>query len=156
MIWFPCKSCGKTHGRPESSIGSMIFCDCGHGNLVPWESTAAAPEVPATPATPAPPPTSGPIPYPLADEGDLPEVLPRVRRRDGRRQSDPAWCLNHEAVASQATCADCGEAFCGACVVSFQGKTLCGPCKNLRVRSLTRPPRVSGLAVTSTILALFT
>src|SRR5437588_8008736 len=43
MIWFTCKKCGKTHGRAENSAGSMIFCDCGHGSLVPWESTAPEP-----------------------------------------------------------------------------------------------------------------
>jgi hypothetical protein len=78
------------------------------------------------------------------------------RARTTRRRPDPAFCLNHETVASQHKCPDCGEAFCGDCVVVFQGRTLCGPCKNLRVRRLTQPSRVSGLAVTSVILALVT
>ena len=47
MIWFTCKQCGKTHGRPENSVGSLVFCECGAGNTVPWESTVAEPEQPA-------------------------------------------------------------------------------------------------------------
>jgi hypothetical protein len=157
MIWFICKQCGKTHGRPESSVGSMIFCDCGHGNLVPWESTAPAPETPpeAPAAAPAPTPGLPSVPLPLGGADDLPEVLPRPRRR-GRPQPDPAVCLNHETVASKHKCPDCGEAFCDNCVAPFQGQTLCGPCKNFRVRTLSRPPRVSGLAVVSAVLALIT
>ena len=45
MIWFTCKKCGKTHGRTETSAGTMVFCECGNGNTVPWESTAAPPAV---------------------------------------------------------------------------------------------------------------
>src|SRR5271156_3655754 len=46
MIHFTCKKCGKTHSRPDSTGGTMIFCDCGHGNTVPWESTVAEPANP--------------------------------------------------------------------------------------------------------------
>src|SRR5262249_16114600 len=46
MIWFSCKQCGKVHGRAENSAGTLVFCDCGQGNTVPWESTAAEPEEP--------------------------------------------------------------------------------------------------------------
>jgi len=151
MIWFTCKQCGKTHGRPEGSVGSMIFCDCGQGNTVPWESTVAEPETPPAPAAPT---AGSTTPIPLRPEDDLPQILPRVRRRPGRRQSDPAYCLNHETVASQHKCWDCGEAFCADCVVTLQGTLLCGPCKNYRVRRLLRPPRLSGLALTSALLAL--
>ena len=47
MIWFQCKKCGKTHSRPDSSAGTMIFCNSGHGNTIPWESTATEPAAPA-------------------------------------------------------------------------------------------------------------
>jgi hypothetical protein len=157
MIWFTCKQCGKTHGRPESSIGSMIFCDCGQGNLVPWESTTTEPETPlATEPPPVPPAAEVPTATPLPVSDALPEIPVRMGRRAGRRQRDPAFCFNHEAVASRHTCPDCGEAFCGDCVVTLQGATLCGPCKNYRIRKLTRPSRVSGMAVTSALMALLT
>jgi hypothetical protein len=149
MIWFPCKECGKIHGRPDNSAGAMIFCDCGQSLVVPWESTAAAPEPALASAEPAP------AVIPLAKESNLPEILPRVRRRSSPRRADPAYCLNHETVLSQHKCPDCGEAFCGDCVVTFQGTTLCGPCKNYRVRRLLRPPQLSGLALTSALLAFF-
>ena len=49
MIWFACKQCGKVHSRPESAAGAMVFCDCGQGCIVPWESTAPEPEAEAEP-----------------------------------------------------------------------------------------------------------
>jgi hypothetical protein len=114
------------------------------------------PPLPA-PAGPPPLPADFDAPViPLAEEEPPPAVVPRPRRRPGRRQPDPAFCLNHETVASQHKCADCGEAFCADCVVIFQGKAVCGPCKNYRVRLLTRPARVSGLAVAAVILAILT
>jgi hypothetical protein len=151
MIWFTCRQCGKAHGRPESSVGSMIFCECGQGNTVPWESTIAAPETPSAPAQ-----SSAPVAIPLQVEDELPQILPQVRRRSTRRQPDPAFCLNHETVPSQHKCPDCGEAFCADCVLTFQDTTLCGPCKNYRVRRMMRPPQLSGFALTSVLLALMT
>src|SRR5262245_61714735 len=84
MIWFACKKCGKTHNRPDSSAGTMVFCDCGNGITVPWESTTAEPpsaapvHVPKVPdlapiqfdpvVVPAPPGSSSPPPpstYPV-------------------------------------------------------------------------------------------
>ena len=58
MIWFSCPKCGKTHGRPENSAGTMVFCECGQGNRVPWESTVAEPppQVPALSSLPMPAP----------------------------------------------------------------------------------------------------
>jgi hypothetical protein len=172
MIWFQCKQCGKTHGRPDNSVGSMIFCECGQGLVVPWESTVAAPVTLSASAAPLTLPSSpggggrgegeggaaAPMPtaIPLEKESGLPEILPRVRRRWSRRRPDPAYCLNHETVASQHKCPDCGEAFCGDCVLTFQGTTLCGPCKNYRARRMVRPPRLSGLALSSALLALIT
>lgn len=166
MIWFTCKQCGKTHGRAETSIGTLIFCECGEGNLVPWESTTAEP--PQQPAEPPPPPPDVPAPKlepltfePPAGARDKPyDVLPpartprsRVRRRV---RTDPNVCLNHSATPKKETCADCQEAFCVECLVTFQGETLCGPCKNFRIHALDTPPRLSTFALISVGLALVT
>src|SRR5262245_43586005 len=63
MIWFPCKTCGKKHKRPDEAAGSLVFCSCGEANRVPWESTTTADEVPTeappAPATPPAAPASG-------------------------------------------------------------------------------------------------
>jgi hypothetical protein len=197
MIWFPCKHCGKVHGRPENSAGTMIFCDCGQGVTVPWESTAA-PTAPAStaelptamPAVEAPAlgaamPLPGPRLEPLKFES-VPVVAPvsppplpsrrdergprfddrdrerdrdydrprRPEKRPARYRPDPNFCLNHPALASKQTCADCREAFCTDCVVAFQGEALCGPCKNFRARTLEVAPKVSGAALTSLIMGL--
>ena len=81
MIWFACRQCGKQHGRPETSVGATIFCDCGQPNVVPWESTIPEPE---RPAVPVPPPLPELRPIPLDDEAPprrtrppaLPPALP--------------------------------------------------------------------------------
>lgn len=153
MIWFACKQCGKVHGRSESSVGSMIFCGCGQGLTVPWESTA--PE----PAPDAPGPVLAPVQFDAPTDEDrprrliIPPPLPeRKPRRTGPR--DPNACLNHEDRPKTANCPDCGEGFCSSCLVAFRGQTLCGPCKNLRVRALARPPQVSGWALGSFAAAL--
>ncbi len=149
MIWFTCKQCGKTHGRSEGSAGTMIFCECGYGNLVPWESTAPTPQTTEEDSSSVP--TLGPVKF---DRKERPADR-RGRRRPSRPlRPNPDFCLNHETVRSQMTCADCKEAFCSACVVELEGETLCGPCKNYRVRSWQQPPRVSGYALSSVILAL--
>ena len=46
--------------------------------------------------------------------------------------------------------------FCAACVVSFQGKNRCGPCKNFRARGLHRTGRLAPLAVLTLVVALVT
>jgi hypothetical protein len=162
MIWFSCKQCGKVQGRPENSAGTLIFCDCGQGNTVPWESTASEPEAPLPVAVPALP--TGPKLEPLSfDPGTSPPPLPstpapraRSRRRPQRYRPDPNYCLNHEGVPSQKTCAACEEAFCNDCIALFQGVNTCGPCKNFQLRALQKPPRISGLALSSLVLALLT
>jgi hypothetical protein len=73
---------------------------------------------------------------------------PAVRRRD------PAYCFNHQDTPVQHSCAACGEKFCGDCVLTFQGKTLCGPCKNFQVRGRQRPPRISVMAIFSPLVAM--
>jgi len=39
-------------------------------------------------------------------------------------------------------------------VVALQGQTLCGPCKNFRVRGLNRPGHFSPLAIIALVLSL--
>lgn len=129
MIWFTCKQCGKRHGRPDETSGSLLFCECGQANRVPWDSTALEP------------PTLEP-----ADARPSSRPAPRTR--------DPGRCLNHPSEPSETRCLACGEAFCAGCIVTLQGATLCGPCKNYRLQRLQRPPRLSGLALVALILGL--
>jgi hypothetical protein len=165
MIWFACSRCGKKHGRPDSSIGSYIFCDCGQGNTVPWESTVEAPEVVAEPVEAPLPPPLPPVlprmePIPVSEE-QIPVVRRpasregRERRRERRPVRDPNRCLNHQDLPAETICVGCEERFCKHCVVTFQGKVYCGPCKNKEIRTLVRPPRPSYLAIFSPVLALF-
>jgi hypothetical protein len=153
MIWFACKSCGKQHGRAENLAGTMVFCDCGQGNRVPWSSTVPEPEPepePARAAEPAPVPPRQPAAPPPPIE-DFPSPPPR--RREPRR-INPAFCLNHEDDASTAVCAACRCSFCAACVATLQETTLCGPCKNFRVRGLHRRSHVAPLAIAAFVVAL--
>ncbi len=145
MIWFRCKQCGKTHGREEALAGILVFCDCGEGNRVPPESTAPGPAVPPPPEPPLAPRRPG---------EDSPVPRRRWRRGAAPLTSDPERCRNHPEQPRAAVCDACGEPFCAACVVSLQGKTLCGPCKDFRSRAARRPPRVSALAVASLLVAL--
>jgi hypothetical protein len=164
MIWFGCKQCGKVHGRPEHSIGAMIFCDCGQGLTVPWESTVTEPANAAA-LEAAQRAQAAPKPEPLRAEPlnfELPapsrraasEPPPRSRRsRRGRGEPDPAVCFNHDTLPKQHVCAECELSFCDACVATFRGRLLCGPCKNYEARLLQRAPRVSGWALVSFFLA---
>jgi hypothetical protein len=147
MIWFACKQCGKHHGRAEGLAGTLVFCECGQGNRVPWASTVAEPELEEAQPMPSAPPRH--------EDRREPE-FPRPRYSRGRRRPNPAYCLNHEETPKEATCDACHCSFCSACVVAMQGRTLCGPCKNFRVRKQTRPPRLASLAIVAFILALVT
>ena len=40
-------------------------------------------------------------------------------------------CQNHPAIVAAAPCASCGQPFCDSCLVQFQGRRVCGPCRNL-------------------------
>jgi hypothetical protein len=154
MIWFACKQCGKRHGRAEHLAGTLVFCECGHGNRVPWSSTVAEP--PPEEARPVPPP-SAPRPRaprpPLDDERREPEFFPPRRSRE-RRRINSAYCLNHDETPKDVICEACHCSFCSACVVALQGQTLCGPCKNFRVGGSSRPARLSPLAIVAFVLAL--
>src|SRR5438876_4072272 len=78
MISFTCKQCGKVHTRPESAAGTMIFCTCGQGTRVPWESTAADPgsaaeAAPMVEVEPVAPDLAGPRLEPITfDAGAVP------------------------------------------------------------------------------------
>jgi hypothetical protein len=148
MTWFACKKCGKRHQQPADAAGSLVFCECGQANRVPWESTVPAPEKPRAGDEDRPRPPR----RRWAEADDEDEPSPRGRRAARRR--DPSHCLNHEGAPATDTCPDCGEAFCPRCAVEFQGRRLCGPCKNYRVRRMQRPPGVSGLAVGALIAGL--
>jgi hypothetical protein len=133
MIWFACKHCGKRHKQPDEAAGSLVFCECGRSNRVPWESTAPEPREAAEPA---------------------PRRGPRRRARREPPPRDPEYCLTHEEAPSVHTCPDCGESFCARCLVEFQGLRLCGPCKNYRVRKLQRRPQIAGVAIAALIAGL--
>jgi hypothetical protein len=152
MIWFACKQCGKVHGRPESSAGALVFCECGHGNFVPWESTAAAPEVEAVELPAAP--DLAPVTFePEAKPPASAEARPRRGRGEKR---DPERCFNHQDMVKANQCADCGEPFCADCLVTLQDESLCGPCKNFRARRMELAPSHSSLAAASLVLAFLT
>src|SRR5688572_21149099 len=175
MIWFACSKCAKVHGRAENAIGAMIFCECGQGLSVPWESTAPEPaQLPATAAptsgTPPlrveplsfgevsrPPRAERPRPAPAWEGGErerVSEPPPRVGRRGPRFQFDPNLCFNHDGRAKQKVCDECDLPFCDDCVVAFRGRTLCGPCKNHESKLLQRPPLTYGLAIASCLGAI--
>jgi len=188
MIWFTCKKCSKKHGKADNLAGTMVFCDCGQGNTVPWQSTTSAPETPPEPPRRAAPPPPRPLPRedrgrdrdwdrppappprrprydddwedrpptapaPPVDDASAGDLLRRRREKVFRRHR-PGFCFNHDDVATDKTCADCKEYFCPRCVVEVQGTMLCGPCKNFRIRGLSRPGRVPGLAVVALVVGL--
>jgi hypothetical protein len=151
MIRFSCKQCGKHFERSDATAGTLVFCDCGVGNRVPWESTLTAEEAATVPGQP--PDDSLPA--------DREESEPPVRRRRDRlerrtAERNPEFCFNHQDRPSEATCADCGEALCLNCTLTLQGQTLCGPCKNFRIRTVQRPRQFSLFALFSILLGLFT
>ncbi len=177
MIWFSCKQCGKTHGRDENSAGTMVFCTCGQGITVPWESTAppAAPEAMPTTNTPKGPDlapiqfdpvivgTSGPIDSPKSSSpgerrstSARDEEEERPYRRGKNEKRDPDFCFNHQRRPYVGACADCGERFCADCMVKLEGTQLCSTCKNFRARRREVPPVTSGLASASLIISLVT
>jgi hypothetical protein len=154
MIWFSCKQCGKVHGRPETAAGATIFCDCGAGVFVPWESTmpepSAALEVADVPAAPA----LAPITFDAPPSRRGPTARGRKRGRLTRR--DPRFCFNHDQVARHGACADCGESFCADCLATFAGSALCAPCKNVRAKTLLATQGPSKLSILCLVSAFAT
>ena len=179
MIWFTCKKCNKSHGRPETSAGTMIFCECGQGNTVPWESTASGP-VAAPVAVPVPkgpdlepiqfdPPPPAPLPpgasppppakkpgstYPSSKPPPIDDEDDRSYRRGRTEKRDPDYCFNHQRRPRVEVCADCEENFCADCLVKFQGVNLCAACKNFRARREEAPPATPTIATASLIISL--
>jgi hypothetical protein len=76
------------------------------------------------------------------------------RRRPPVMARDRNFCFNHQHLPMERTCESCAERFCAHCLVMFQGKTLCGPCKNAMIKVLDEPPKVSGLAITAALMGV--
>jgi hypothetical protein len=156
MIWFSCKKCKKPHSRGENLAGTMVFCDCGEGVVVPWSSTIDEPvvleAVPVRMTMPAPAETPQPAPRPAPLPAPPSEITHPVRRP--HRRYNPAYCLNHDEVPTEHRCDDCKLSFCPACVLPLQGKMLCGACKNFRLSGLARTTRLSTRAVLALIIGL--
>lgn len=157
MIWFACPKCAKTLSRAESAAGALVFCDCGASIRVPWESTAPPQLTAPVPAVEVSDPLA-PIRFDRASEPtpSAPDIsLPR-RRRSGEKavEHNPAMCFNHVTEPKQAACAECKLEFCSRCLTSFQGRRLCGPCKNYQARLLQLRPPTSVWATASGVVAL--
>ncbi|MFO0866605.1 MAG: hypothetical protein U0744_18525 [Gemmataceae bacterium] len=115
-------------------------------------------------------PTLDPLMFPTTSSSGPAATLdgPSSRDRDrdydrptrGRRRRkhvvDPNICFNHERTASKTVCRDCGVGFCEQCLVEFEGASLCGPCKNFRIRMVQQPHDMPGLAVLALLGALLT
>ena len=43
MIWFACRQCDTRQGRPDEEAGTLIFCNCGTSNRVPWKAASKRP-----------------------------------------------------------------------------------------------------------------
>ena len=132
----------------------LVFCACGVGNRVPWGNSladvAGLPEV--TPARSE-----------AATEESNDPLTDESRSQRGNRRSsfkepprDPNFCFNHQEIVAGIPCAACKVNFCADCIVTLQSETLCGPCKNFRLRSAQRSGRFSLPSLFSVILALIT
>jgi hypothetical protein len=168
MIAFTCKQCHKRHSRPDSQAGTLVFCECGQGNRVPWATSSpveipdAVPvsvpvpvPVPAKPARAVPVPVPAELPPSRTVEDSTPESnLPSRRPARLIARINPNFCFQHDESPSEATCDACKLPFCKLCVVTLQGQTLCGPCKNFRIAALGRSPRVLPLAIVSLVVSL--
>jgi hypothetical protein len=148
MIWYICKQCGKKQRRPEEQAGSLVFCACGKSNRVPWESEPGAAEEEL-------PPARLPDPSPAAESRSGGSRMPsRWELDEPSPRRTTGFCFNHEHTAAKDVCGNCGVAFCEGCLVKVQEKTLCGPCKNFQVRSLSRPARPSVFGILSLVFGL--
>jgi hypothetical protein len=177
MIWYECKQCRKKHGKADNLAGTLVFCECGQGNRVPWSSTIPEPaappprpaesrrrarfdddeDAPPRPGRPFPPRSTDPEEddNDRSDPGPAPGGYPLPGRRDRvLRRVRAGFCFNHDEDASEKTCDACRLPFCSRCVVALEGKTLCGPCKNFRISGLSRPSRLLPLAIVAFVVAL--
>jgi hypothetical protein len=161
MISFACSQCGKRDTRPESQAGTLVFCACGKSNRVPWPSEGSEP-VPVVRPRPVPILEAEPVPEPRRTPPRA--EPPRPAMPDGPTFSrkpmrllgkvNPKFCYHHDDSSSEAICSACRLPFCASCVVSLQGETLCGPCKNFRLAGMGRAERVLPLAVVSFVVSL--
>ena len=161
MISFACSKCGKRDARPESQAGTLVFCACGKSNRVPWPTEGSEP-VPAARARPVPVLDAEPVPEPrrapprAAPPRPTVPDSPTFSRKPMRLlgKVNPKFCYHHDDSPSETTCSACRLPFCASCVVSLQGETLCGPCKNFRLAGLGRAERVLPLAIVSFVVSL--
>jgi hypothetical protein len=157
MIAFACKKCGKQLSRPDQQAGTMIFCDCGQGNRVPW-SSGPVDAIP-TERVPVAPPSLPTRPQPILDAMPVSPTsseVPMPSRRPGRLigKINPNFCFHHDEDPSTTNCTDCRLPFCASCVVVVRGQTLCGPCKNFRLAGSGQPRRPLPLAVVALVVSL--
>ena len=129
-----------------------MFCDCGVGLRVPWESSAIAP-------TPPELPEEEPIRF-EPTQGDAPRAktpdIGKVKlRRRPHAPIDADYCFNHTSSRKESPCDGCGLSFCKRCLAKFEGKSLCAACKNYRTRLLQRKPQTPRFATASFVTALF-
>jgi hypothetical protein len=163
-------SCGQGLRIPWSST----IAEPEEGERIP----SPPPPPDPLPAYPAPRPGSIPVPRAIPVEDDSPRrpsiPLPATpplsfptRRSRQYRKVDPDYCFNHGERGVADVCAECRLPFCNDCLVAFvpgnsrdqapataSTPSLCGPCKNFRIASSSRPPSMSVLAILSLILGL--
>jgi len=146
MIWFSCSKCQKTLGRPEVvGRGRWYFATAARANVVPWDSTAAAPPEPlpaeVLPPQPAPlrPVPVGEEQIPVARRPGPPPPLPR-EEEDQRRFAAPAGPQSGPVLQPPGPGRSCtsarsaARAFAPTAWCASRGHILCGPCKNFRLR----------------------
>ena len=162
-------TCGLGNRVPWSSTASAP--------AVEEESLPAAIPVPSDPPRRSPPPPEPRYPEPSRRpplesprRSEIPRSVPRPppQSRDEPREPPapapkkiyiprrirPEFCLHHDETPSTASCDACRQRFCAACVVSFQGQTLCAACKNFRLRGLGKPAKATPLSILALVVAL--
>lgn len=139
----------------------MVFCACGQGNRVPWNTTQDIPDaIPAALPVPVPESRAKPMreaqPAPSSPSpSEQASALPVPARRAGRLlgKVHPDFCYHHDEVPRSLTCSACQLPFCEACIVTLEGKQLCGPCKNFRVSSPGQARRLLPLSAIAFVVA---
>lgn len=157
MIAFACKRCGRQHSRPEGQAGTLIFCECGQSNRVPWESLAEAQAAEPVVISVPPLPAHAAEPILEAEPAPLPSIPlsgPNPRRGRLVGKINPRCCFQHPDHPVEGTCAVCRLPFCAHCLIDLRGQPVCGPCKNFQLAQLGRPRRVLPLAVIALVIAL--
>ena len=141
MIWFACKKCGKTQGRPESLAGTLVFCDCSFGIRVPWSEhrrrAGTGSRADSHPPSPFPPGARSGTFWPTA-------LLPRARRKNRRRTIVPGARANPRAPNPRLLSQPRGRRL-GTYLRRLQGGVLRRLCRDLAgpntVRTVQELPR---------------